>query len=91
MLNEALTIKQWRKLFEVLCDGDPRAAFPLTFMRQFKDAIAMYFWLRRNRVQGAALVDFFDEKGNLGAVQFIRDRIEGRKFTTEPVTIKELN
>lgn len=90
-MHDIFTRDQWRRLYEVLCDGQLKAAMPMTFIKQFKDAPEIYFWLRRNKVQGKKLVELFKERGNLGAVQFIRDRIHGRKFTSEKVTVRDLN
>lgn len=87
---EGLNINQWRKLFETLCDGEQDAALPLTYMRQFKDCIPMYFWLRKNRVEGKRLVDFFKEHGNLGAVQYMHDRMYGRKYSSEKMKVSDL-
>ena len=90
MQIEGLTISQWRKLFDTLCDGEQDAALPLTYMRQFKDCIPMYFWLRKNRIEGKKLVEFFREKGNLGAVKYMQNKIWGNKHFQENLKVSDL-
>jgi len=74
---------QLKVIFDTLCNGEQEAALPLVYMQQFKDCIEMYFWLRRNGVQGKKLVELFKEKGRLGAITYIRDRAMGRRYTSE--------
>ena len=87
---DGLSTHQWRTIFETLCDGDKNAVMPLTYIKQFKDCIEIFFWLRRNRVQGRKLVEFFRDKGNLNAVQYIRGRVQGRRFTSEKLNASDL-
>ena len=81
---------QWHVIFETLCDGEKEAALPLVYMKQFRDCVIMYFWLRRNKVCGKKLIELFQTYGNLGAVQYIRDRVDGRRYTAERMNASDL-
>ena len=87
---QGITRAQLKVIFDTLCDGVEGAALPMTFMQQFNDAIPMYFWMRKNKLQGQKIVDLFEEKGHIGAVQYIRDRMYGRNFTSEKLNAGDL-
>ena len=66
-------------------------------LQQFKNSHRMLLWLCRNKIRGQELLDFFkDEAGDENArgvllgVQKINDRLEGRKHTSEGLTLDDL-
>jgi len=85
-----LSKDKMRVVFEALCDGEQDAALYMVYMQQFTDAILMYFWLQKNGIRGKKLIAFFEEHGRLDAVQYIRDRMAGRKFTKEKLNVEDL-
>jgi len=100
MKSEMLTPAQFRTVCDYLWDcnsGGPAVVHVLGQIEQFKDSHRMLLWLCRNKIRGQELLDFFkDEAGDENArgvllgVQKIQDRLEGRKFTSEGLTLEDL-
>lgn len=86
-------IDKSRHVFEYLCDGKPEVALFLTFIKSFKEKKDILLWLYRNKIKGDKVVELIYFKGNrshLKAVEYILDRVHGRRFISEKVNADDL-
>ena len=94
---QGLPVDQLRRVLDLLYDGTPATALWLSQVRAFylkKENLSrehqVYLWLVRNGLTGTKLVEFFEnEEGFLNGMNIIINRIEGRKFSLEKITLDE--
>ena len=94
---QGLPVDELRTVLDALYDGVPETAFWLTQIRAFyskKNNLfrehSVYLYLIKNQLTGRRLVEFFkNEEGFLNGMNFIINRMEGRKFTLERIKIDE--
>lgn len=92
-----LPVHQLRTVLDFLYDGEPATAIWLTQIRAFyakRSSITrehqVYLWLCRNKLQGKRLVEFFENEGGfLNGMNFIINRMEGRKTHMNNIKIDE--
>ena len=93
-----LTVSQIRKVLDTLYDGEPQTTFWIFQIRSFyakKDdrtrEFAVYLWLIRNGITGRRLVEFFEmhNRSFLNGLNTIINRMEGRRYSSEAITIQE--
>ena len=92
-----LPVHQLRKVLDALYDGEPATAIWLTQIRAFyakKKNITrehqLYLFLLRNELYGKRLVEFFEnEDGFLNGMNYLVNRMDGRKYSLERIKIDE--
>ena len=92
-----LPVDKLRKVLDTLYDGQPATAIYLTQIRAFyakKKNIhrehSVYLYMVRNGLIGLKLVEFFENEGGfLNGLNFLINRMDGRKYTLETIKIDE--
>jgi hypothetical protein len=91
--NQVIILK---KAFDLLADGDTKAASILIFLKgNYKEWQAMFIWLRKNNIRGKKLVELFQNESpdgggyHMGAT-YILSRIKGHKHEIVGIKADEL-
>jgi len=95
-MNSCLDKNQLRKVIDSIYDGESETFFWIMQIQAFYVKKAnvfreqqVYLWCIKNKVTGKKFIEFFNCHGFLNGLNFIVNKMDGRKYSQEKIKINE--